>query len=96
MTDWDDSKAPSDNPPPRKAIQEGKATDQGHSRKVLKRTRHSFYLDAEIIQSVDQAYRRIRHEMYPVEIGKSDFLEECIRYALSYPQEIKGNLTRNE
>jgi hypothetical protein len=96
MTYWDDSQVPFDNHLSYKAEKEVKITDQLRGEKVIKRTRHSFYLDAALIQSLDQAYRRIHHELYPVEISKSDFLEACIRYALSHLQEIKCHLMRDE
>lgn len=64
--------------------------------KVSGRTRHSFYLDSTIVRSLDQAYKKTYHELYPREISKSDFLEECIRYALSYLDTIKCNLSQEE
>ena len=65
-------------------------------RTVSKRARHSFYLDTAIVRSLDQAYKETYHELYPREISKSDFLEECIRYALSYLDKIQWNLGQNE
>jgi hypothetical protein len=61
-----------------------------------KRTRHSFYLDTAVVRSLDQAYKQTYHELYPREISKSDFLEECLRYALSYLDKIKCNLVQEE
>jgi len=63
---------------------------------TARRTRHSFYLDTAIVQSLDQAYKKTSHDLYPKEISKSDFLEECIRYALSYLDKIKCNLVQEE
>jgi hypothetical protein len=63
---------------------------------VSKRTRHSFYLDTAVVRSLDQADKRTFHELYPREISKSDFLEECIRYALSKLVKIQWNLGQNE
>lgn len=65
-------------------------------RTVSNRARHSFYLDTAIVRSLDQAYKKTSHELYPREISKSDFLEECIRYALSYLDKIQWNLDQNE
>ena len=72
------------------------APRQVADRKAIKRTRHSFYLDTATIRSLDQAYKQTHHELYPAEISKSDFIEECIRYALSSLHEIKCNLVRNQ
>jgi hypothetical protein len=63
---------------------------------VSKRTRHSFYLDTSVVRSLDQAYKKTFHELYPREISKSDFLEECIHYALSNLDKIQWNLGQNE
>ena len=66
----------------------------GHT--ASKRTRHSFYLDSAVVRNLDLAYKNTFHELYPREISKSDFLEECIRYALSYLDKIQWNLTQDE
>src|ERR1700736_4306991 len=76
--------------------QEGSPSWQVTDHKVIKRTRHSFYLDTAIIRSLDQAYKRTRHEVHPREISKSNFLEECMSYALSHWDEIKRNLCQTE
>ena len=96
MTYRDDSQAHFDKRLSPELALEGETTSRERNQKVIKRTRHSFYLDAALVHSLDQAYRQVHHDLYPVEIGKSDFLEACIRYALSYLQEIKCNFTRNE
>jgi hypothetical protein len=68
---------------------------QGPLQKATRRTRHSFYLDVATVRSLDQAYKQINHELYPGEISKSAFLEECIRYALVSLTEIKCNLSQH-
>ena len=96
MTYREDSQPPLDNQLLPELGKEEETVDRKRDRQVSRRTRHSFYLDAALIQSLDQAYRRVHHDLYPVEIGKSDFLEACIRYALSCLQEIKCSFERNE
>lgn len=91
MTYQDDNLIPAGGPLPQE-----QTPRQVADQKVSKRTRHSFYLDTATIRSLDQAYKQTHHELYPAEISKSDFIEECIRYALSYLHEIKCNLVRNE
>jgi hypothetical protein len=61
-----------------------------------RRSRHSFYLDTAVVRSLDQAYKKTYHELYPREISKSDFLEACLRFALSYLETIKWNLSQEE
>ena len=77
-------------------IKEGETTGQAPGRKANSRTRHSFYLDTGVVRSLDQAYKQTYHELYPREVSKSDFLEECLRYALSYLDEIRHNLSQEE
>jgi hypothetical protein len=67
---------------------------EGSEPRDTRRTRHSFYLDTGVVRSLDQAYKQTYHELYPKEISKSDFLEECLRYALSYLDTIKWNLSQ--
>jgi len=64
--------------------------------KATRRNRHSFYLDTATVRDLDQAFKRTYHELHPREISKSDFLEECMRYALSHLNEITCNLGHNE
>lgn len=96
MTYKKNSTAPCGESLSRDRKREGETVSQDRVQKVIKRAQHSFYLDTAIIRSLDQAYRQTYHELYPTAISKSDFLEECIRYALSSLQEIKSNLTRGE
>jgi hypothetical protein len=78
------------------ATKEGEIFDQETGRKAYSRTRHSFYLDTAVVRSLDQAYKKTHHELYPREISKSDFLEECLRYALSDLDTIKSHLSQKE
>lgn len=96
MTYWADSQEPSEAHLPGKATKVGETLDQAHGRKANSRTRHSFYLDTEVVRSLDQAYKKTFHELYPREISKSDFLEACLRFALSDLDMIKCNLSQEE
>ena len=96
MTYKDDSLLPNGRCLPQDAKKEGETLRQVTGQKAIKRTRHSFYLDTGIIRSLDHAFKQTHHELYPAEISKSEFLEECVRYALSYLHEIKCNLMRDE
>ena len=46
------------------------------------RRRHSVYIDENLMQHVDVVFKEIRHEAYPQEITKSQFLEQLLRHSL--------------
>ncbi len=56
------------------------------------RGRHTFYLDSALVARLDRAYREAAHELYPVEVNKSDYLEAVLMYALERAPEIKAAL----
>ncbi len=56
------------------------------------RGRHTFYLDSALVARLDRAYRDAAHELYPVEVNKSDYLEAVLTYALERAPEIKAAL----
>ena len=56
------------------------------------RDRHSFYLDAELVNRLDRTYREMNHQVYPKEISKSVFLETLIEYGLDNPGDLKNAL----
>jgi len=64
------------------------------AKKEIARRRHSLYLDNALVGLCDQAYKQAAHELYPVEISKSDFLEACLKFALQHQDEIKQSLTQ--
>lgn len=53
------------------------------------RGRHTFYLDSGLVARLDRAYRDAAHELYPVEVNKSDYLEAVLTYALERAPEVK-------
>ncbi len=56
------------------------------------RGRHTFYLDSALVARLDRAYRDAAHELYPVEVNKSDYLEAVLTYALERAPEVKAAL----
>lgn len=96
MTYRVDSQEPSGTHVSSKGTKAGETIDQGPGRKANSRTRHSFYLDTAVVRSLDQAYKQTSHELYPREMSKSDFLEACLRYALSDLDTIKYHLSQEE
>lgn len=53
------------------------------------RERRSFYLDVELTQRLDQAYRDLNHDLYPQRVSKSAFLETLIEYGLEHLDALK-------
>lgn len=47
------------------------------------RERKSFYLDADLVGQIDQAYREINHAIYPKRVSKSTFLETIIERGMA-------------
>ncbi len=62
-----------------------------------KRTRvhRSIYLEQAIYDRLGEAYKTTSHELYPLEMRKSDFVEACIAYALDHLPDIKAGLRKN-
>lgn len=58
------------------------------------RERRSFYLDVELTQRLDQAYRDLNHDLYPQTVSKSAFLETLIEYGLEHLDALKPLLTQ--
>lgn len=57
------------------------------------RGRDSFYLDTELTEKIDKAYRDLSHELYPKSFSKSLFLETMLEFGLSNIIEIKSQLS---
>jgi hypothetical protein len=56
------------------------------------RRRHSLYLDSELVEQLDRAYRELNHRLYPAEVSKSAFLEAVLRYGLDHLDEVRRAL----
>lgn len=66
------------------------ATHQGKVKsKAVDRRRHSLYLDQVLVSRVDQVYKDVAHELYPIEIDKADFIEALLTYGLEHVDQIK-------
>ena len=53
------------------------------------RERRSYYIATEITERIDRVYRDVNHELYPLSISKSLFLETVIEYGLAHLEELK-------
>ena len=56
------------------------------------RERQSLYLDAELMNRIDQIHKEVSHQLYPVKVGKATFLECLLEYGLSHLDEVKEQL----
>ena len=77
-----------------------KADMQSHTsnkKTQAKRTRvhRSIYLEQTVYDQLGQAYKTINHELFPLEVRKSAFVEACIAYALDHLPDIKAALHKD-
>ncbi len=52
------------------------------------RVHRSIYLEQAIYDRLGEAYKTTNHELYPLEVRKSAFVEACIAYALDHLPDI--------
>jgi len=57
------------------------------------RERQSLYLDANLMEQIDKTYKDIHHQLYPIAISKSAFLETLLEYSLESLDIIKLRLS---
>ncbi len=58
------------------------------------RVHRSIYLERAIYDRLGEAYKTTNHELYPLEVRKSTFVEACIAYALDHLSDIKAVLRK--
>ncbi len=56
------------------------------------RVHRSIYLEQAIYDRLGEAHKTTSHELYPLEVRKSAFVEACIAYALDHLPDIKTRL----
>jgi hypothetical protein len=56
------------------------------------RVHSSIYLERDLLDRLGKAYKATNHELYPLEVRKSTFIEACIAYALDHLSDIKNRL----
>jgi len=56
------------------------------------RGRRSFYVDLDVVERLDQTYLAVRHNLYPQDISKSEFLEAILEYGLENLDQIQSNI----
>ena len=66
-------------------------------REQSRRTRvhRSIYLEQAVYDRLGETYKTARHELYPLEVRKSAFVEACIAFALDHLPEIKTMLRKD-
>ena len=63
--------------------------------KAADRGRHSLYLDKALVERVDKAYKDVAHTLYPADLDKATFMEECLAYALDHLDDIQASLAQH-
>lgn len=59
------------------------------------RVHSSIYLERALLDRLSEAYKTTSHELYPLELRKSTFIEACIGYALDHLPDIKTDLRKD-
>ena len=59
------------------------------------RVHRSIYLEQAVYDRLGEAYKTTSHELYPLEVRKSAFVEACIAYALEHLPDIKAVLRQD-
>ena len=77
-----------------------KADKQPHpsgEKERLRRARvhRSIYLEPTVYDRLGEAYKTTSHELFPLEVRKSAFVEACIAYALEHLPDIKAVLRKD-
>ncbi len=63
------------------------------SRRV--RVHRSMYLERTVYDRLGEAYKTTSHELYPLDVRKSTFVEACIAYALEHLPDIQTVLRQD-
>ena len=50
--------------------------------KKRNRGRRSFYVDLTLVERLDETYLALRHQLYPQDVSKSEFLEALLEFGL--------------
>ena len=66
-----------------------KHTKSDEAEKQSDRGRHTVYLSKTLMRAIDQAFNDAGHDLYPQKFDKADYLETCLKFALTHQDEIK-------
>jgi hypothetical protein len=58
------------------------STEAEISEQKSERKRHTLYYSTPLNDRVDDAFKQVAHDIFPLEIEKADFLEACFVYCL--------------
>jgi hypothetical protein len=54
------------------------------------RRRHSLYIDSNLMQRIDEVFKIVQHDVYPVALTKSVFIEKLLEHGLANLEAIKA------
>lgn len=60
------------------------------------RVHRSIYLERTVYDRLGEAYKTTSHELFPLEVRKSAFIEACIAYALAHLPDIRNRLQETD
>lgn len=58
----------------------------------VERKRHSLYFSAALNKQLDRAFLQVQHDIFPTQIEKYEFLEECVRFCVENMEVIREHL----
>jgi hypothetical protein len=53
------------------------------------RRRHSLYINANLMKQIDEVFKVVKHDVYPVELTKSAFIEKLLEHSLANLEAVK-------
>jgi hypothetical protein len=59
---------------------------------IPSRGRRSFYVDLTLVARLDETYRVLRHDLYPLELTKSEFLEALLEFGIEHLSHVTERL----
>ena len=71
------------------------STQGGKKRPERTRVHRSIYLERNLYERLGEAHKIVGHELYPLDVRKSTFIEACIAYALDHLTDIKSVLRKD-
>ena len=54
------------------------------------RRRHSLYIDMNLMKRIDEIFKVVQHDVYPVKLTKSVFIEKLLEHGLANLEAVKA------
>ncbi len=56
------------------------------------RRRHSLYIDSNLMQRIDEIFKMVQHDVYPLTLTKSVFIEKLLEHGLANLEAVKATI----